>query len=152
MNLDEEIIEKIKQFIYENEVAIEKNQDSLIKILNENFYFLGSKIDWSKTKNHWRKDYNQQNITVDNLEKLTITRVQLENEGFNEVIERFSNVFYINDSSLDFGLKISKKSFWDIFEILIINVPQHHYFFPPDGSWCLAITMGGFIDYGESNK
>jgi len=150
MNLDEEIIEKIAPFISKNEATVEEDQDSLIKILGGNFKFLGSKINWSQTKNHWSENYNKGNMTIDNSIKLKLTKEYLSSKGFNEAIGRLPNILYINDSSLDFGIKISKNSFWPIFEILIINVPQHHYFFPPDGSWCLAITMGGFIDYGES--
>lgn len=152
MNLNEEITEKIAPFISKDEATIEENQDILIKILGENFKFLGSKINWSQTKNHWSKNYNKENITIDNSKKLKLIKEYLNSKGFNEIVERFPNIFYINDSSLDFGIRISKNSFWDIFEILIIDVPQHHYFFPPDGSWCVAITMGGFIDYGESNR
>lgn len=150
MNLNEEITEKIAPFISKNEAAVEKDQNILIKILSENFTFFGSKINWSQTNNHWSRNYNKENISIDNSRKLEIIKEYLNNNGFDEVVKRFPSIYYINDSSLDFGIKISKNSFWDIFEILIINVPQHHYFFPPDGSWCLAITMGGFIDYGES--
>jgi len=152
MNLNKEIIEKLTPFASKNEVIIEEDQDNLISILSENFKFLGSKINWSQTKNYWSKNYNKENITIDNSIKLKLIKGYLKSQGFNEIIDRSPNIFYINDSSLNFGIKISKNSFWDIFEILIINVPQHHYFFPPDGSWCVAITMGGFIDYGESER
>ncbi|SFD47277.1 hypothetical protein [Paracidovorax konjaci] len=152
MNIEEEILEKIAPYTINNHLIVEHNQEKLINPLSKKFSFSGSKIDWGKTRNHWLYNYNPRNKTINTTEKLEIVANELENKNFQSIIDQSPRIFYINDSSLDFGLIISRNIFWDVFRLIIINTPQHHYFFPEDGSWCLAITMEGFVDYGESVK
>lgn len=152
MNIDEEILKEITPFTKNNHLEVEHNQAKLIKLLSTKFQFSGSKINWSKTNNHWSHNYNPENKTINTIEKLEIIEKKLKEVDFQSTINQTTKICYINDSSLDFGLVISNHIFQEIFTILITNVPQHHYFFPIDGSWCLAITMEGFIDYGETLK
>lgn len=152
MDIEEEILKELAPYTGIKHLVIEHNQRKIIKTLSSKFQFSGSKIDWNRTQDHWLHNYNPENKTIETTEKLKIAEHELQKRNFQFVLDRTSKVCYINDSSLNFGLTISNRIFWEIFKILIINAPQHHYFLAEDGSWCLAITMEGFMDYGESLK
>lgn len=152
MSLDEEIVEMLTPICKEGLLSIERDQSALIQVLSRNFKFSGSKIDWSKTANHWHRIFgsNDGSRTLD--EKYRSVNGILREKNFAKTLECERQILYVNDSSLEFGLRISHLRFWESLEILVSNVPQHHYFFAADGSWCLAITMEGFVDFAYAAR
>lgn len=151
MSVDNEFMQSLHQMIEKGSVSIVENDSKIFNIISENYEFIGSKIDWNKTKSHWSEKYKflKEGINAENKYENILT--SLNKNNFKEIIKNEGSIYYINDSSLSYGLKIEKTSFLDVLKIIIFNVPQHHYFTDADGSWCLAITMEGYIDFGYSN-
>ena len=152
MNFEDEISTMLAPLTGVGHLSIERDQNRLIQVLNKNFTFTGSKVDWSKTLGHWCQTFriNDQSVSLD--EKFESVEAILRRKNFSQILEGGGGIFYINDSSLDFGLEMSPMRFWDVLRIIVSNVPQHHYFFAATGYWCLAITMEGFVDFGYASK
>lgn len=143
MTLDAEIKEKIISLPYS--FGIINDWEEIADKLSDSFNWIGSKIDWSKTKGHnclkLNGDYSDWLIDIDKFIK-----------GFNldkEILDS-EKIFYINDSSLDFSVAIPSNGFYPFMEMAIINIPQHHYFFDEYKKWCLVISSEGYIDFGFS--
>jgi len=108
-------------------------------MIEEKYPFSGAKIDWksipcsiSKKTNNYRKR-NKDFIVF-----------------FHEMKKKFSlsgDVFYVNDSAIDFAIKGSIESIGKIIKYLL-KIPQHHYFIGNEGNWCLCFTMEGYMDFG----
>lgn len=111
--------------------------------LSDMFEWAGSKIDWDKTISH-----SYQKLTNDKRfwPSLVIAFINRHYRFCDS-----EEIFYINDSSLDFALKISAEQFNHTLTLLTDQVPQHHYFFAPKTKWCLSITSEGYVDFGFSN-
>lgn len=145
MNLDDEIKELF--FKMENPPVIIDDWENIAEILSLSFEWHGSKIDWSKTKNHKSKK-----LEGDYCNWVDIIRSFINREViFNEVNDSF-DIYYINDSSLDFALYLKGEQLWDLIPCLIENVPQHHYFFDKIKKWCFVISSEGYLDFGVSIK
>lgn len=152
MSLNEEVLGMLAPLSKDGLLKIANDQATLIQTLNRRFYFSGSKIDWTKSTDHWHQSFRSSGESIDVEEKHRAVEEILRKHDFPAVVERTIEVDYINDSSLEFGVRLSPIIFWDAFAILLPHVPQHHYFFSADGSWCLAITMEGFVDFGRAAK
>ncbi|WP_336695681.1 hypothetical protein [Delftia acidovorans] len=150
MSVNDEFMELLHQIIAKGSVSIVEDDSKIFDIINENYEFIGSKIDWSRTRNHWSEKYNFSKEGINLKDKYKNILKSLINNNFNEIIKNENGIYYISDYSLSYGLEIEKSSFFDILKIIISNIPQHHYFTNPNGSWCLAITMEGYIDFGYS--
>lgn len=152
MGLNEEILAMLAPLSIEGSLEIANDQANLIQNLNRRFYFAGSKIDWSRSTDHWHQSFRSSDESIDTRGKHRAVEEILRKHEFSSVIECAVEIDYINDSSLDFGVRLSPTIFWDALAVFLSHVPQHHYFFAADGSWCLAITMEGFVDFGRAAK
>lgn len=65
-------------------------------------------------------------------------------------IKNSEGIYYINDSSLDFAVRLVFSQLSDFIDLAINNIPQHHYIFDKAMKWCLVISSEGFIDFGLS--
>ncbi|CAI3923022.1 unnamed protein product [Commensalibacter communis] len=61
-----------------------------------------------------------------------------------------SEIYYMNDSALNFSICINGKDMFPFIKWIVETIPLHHYFFDLTGHWCLAITMEGYVDIGFS--
>ncbi|WP_127956574.1 type IV secretion protein Rhs [Serratia microhaemolytica] len=145
MTLDDEIKEKIISLPYYFEII--NNWEKIADKLSDSFSWIGSKIDWSKTKGHnhlkLKGNYSDWLIDIDKF----IKEFNLDKEILDS-----KNIFYINDSSLDFSVAIPSDGFYPFLEMAIMNIPQHHYFFDQNKKWGLVITSEGYVDFGFSQK
>lgn len=141
MTLDDEVRAHVSQM--QSPPLIIDEWEWLADILTNSFEWKGSKIDWSKTNGHKCCTLN-----ASSGEGICFAKKFLSDSGVARIISSSERIFYINDSSLDFSLMISPGQFEDVFEYLVVNVPQHHYFFDVDNGWCLVFSSEGYVDFG----
>lgn len=143
MTLDDEIREKIS--LHSEKLEIVDDWEDIADELSDNFYWIGSKIDWSKTSAHKTlKLYGDCSNWLGEIEKF------IHNFDADDAISHSNNIFYINDSSLDFSVKLNHRQFYSFLDMALKNIPQHHYFFDKTNKWCLVISSEGYIDFGFS--
>ena len=144
MTFGEEIENEIKEFANKTE-NIYYFQDSNygVEYLNNNFRFLGTKIDLSKEKNYVSYDFKKNNF----LDMMTF----FEFEDIKEKILESNEIHYVGDGITNSELVFSGKEFFKVLEFLFINIQEHHYFFDVEKKWCLFIATEGWIDYGEKS-
>ena len=144
MMFGEEIENEIKEFI--NKIGnIHYHSDSNygVEYLNNNFSFLGTKIDLSKENNYISYDFKKNNF-LDMIKFFEFKKIKEEILASNEI-------HYIGDGITNSELVFSGKEFFKVLEFLFENIPEHHYFFDEDRRWCLLIATEGWIAYGEKS-
>ena len=144
MTFAEEIENEIKEFAYKTEnIYYFPDSDYGVEYLNNNFRFLGTKIDLSKEKNYVSYDFKKNNF----LDMMTF----FEFEDIKEKILESNEIHYVGDGITDSELVFSGKEFFKLLEFLFVNIPEHHYFFDMEKKWCLLIATEGWIAYGEKS-
>ena len=146
MTFSEEIENEIKEFVSRTEnVYYFPASNYGVEYLNNNFSFLGTKINLSKENNYISYDFKKNNF-LDMIKFFEFKKIKEEILASNEI-------HYIGDGITNSELIFSGKEFFKILEFLFENIPEHHYFFDEDRRWCLLVATEGWITYGEkSNK
>lgn len=146
MTFSEEIENEIKEFVSRTEnVYYFPDSNYGVEYLNNNFSFLGTKINLSKENNYISYDFKKNNF-LDMIKFFEFKKIKEEILASNEI-------HYIGDGITNSELIFSGKEFFKILKFLFENVPEHHYFFDENEKWCLLIATEGWIAYGEkSNK
>ncbi|MFP1730300.1 type IV secretion protein Rhs [Lonsdalea quercina] len=143
MTLDDEIREQISLLPEKPEVV--DDWEDIADELSDSFYWVGSKIDWSKTDAHKTlKLHGDYSVWLDEIKKF------IHDCNINDALLHSDDIFYINDSSLDFSIKLNFEQFCSFLNIAIRSIPQHHYFFEKKNKWCLVISSEGYVDFGFS--
>lgn len=145
MTLDDEIKMKLSQLSEPPELV--DNWKNIAHKLSNSFDWKGTKIDWSKTLKH---KSNQLFGSYSNW--LYTIRKFIEDNDISTKIRESGDIYYINDSSLNFAVHLKFNQFDSFLALAIENIPQHHYFFDSSNKWCLVISSEGFIDFGLSLK
>lgn len=127
-----------------NAPVIIDDWEPIADLLSEMFDWAGSKIDWRKTI-----EQKYQELGEDKERWPYVVKVFICNYT-HDFICNSNEIYYLNDSSLDFALKISPNQINSMLDLLIEQVPQHHYFFNPDTKWCLVISSEGYVDFALS--
>ncbi|EGV3833772.1 type IV secretion protein Rhs [Salmonella enterica] len=143
MTLDDEIKEKILQL--SDSLLIIDSWNSIADELSDSFEWIGSKINWSKTSKH--EGLNLKGNYFDWIDQINNF---IHANNIDSEILHSDNIYYINDSSLDFSVSIKPKQFYQFLKMAINNIPQHHYFFNREKKWCIVISSEGYIDFGFS--
>ena len=144
MTFSEEIENEIKEFANKTEnIYYFPDSNYGVEYLNNNFRFLGTKIDLSKEKNYVSYDFKKNNF----LDMMTF----FEFEDIKEKILESNEIHYVGDGITDSELVFSGKEFFKVLEFLFINIQEHHYFFDVEKKWCLFIATEGWIAYGEKS-
>ena len=146
MTFSEKIGDEIKEFVSKTEnIYYFPDSDYGVEYLNNNFSFLGTKIDLSKENNYISYDFKKNNF-LDMIKFFEFKNIKEEILASNEI-------HYIGDGITNSELIFSGKEFFKILEFLFENIPEHHYFFDEDRRWGLLVATEGWITYGEkSNK
>ncbi|MFG1173926.1 type IV secretion protein Rhs [Erwiniaceae bacterium CAU 1747] len=145
MTLDNEIKKMILNIA--NPPQIIDDWENLADELSDSFEWKGSKIDWSKASKH-----ESAKLSGDYSNWLLSIRKFINNDFIFGSVKSSANIFYINDSSLDFAVNLTSEQLDGFIELAIKNIPQHHYFFDEMKKWCLVISSEGYIDFGLSKK
>jgi hypothetical protein len=101
---------------------------------------VGSKIDWKRVPG-----------AIEDFEEDQSRHFVRFIEFFDEMRARFcldGQVLYVGDSATDFVLAGSMDAMRRVLAVLV-EVPQHHYFVGPNGSWCMCMTMEGDMGFGH---
>ena len=146
MTFNEEIENEIKEFVSRTEnVYYFPDSNYGVEYLNNNFSFLGTKINLSKENNYISYDFKKNDFS--DMVKF------FEFKKIKEKISSSKEIHYIGDGITSSELIFSGKEFFKILEFLFENIPEHHYFFDEDRRWGLLVATEGWITYGEkSNK
>lgn len=99
----------------------------------------GSKIDWGLVPQ-----------SIERCEGEEALRAGRFVEFFDQMVGRFGlvgDVVYVGDSATDFALGGALNCMRDVLRELLA-IPQHHYFVGPECSWCLCLTMEGYMGFG----
>ena len=144
MTFSEEIEDEIKEFVSRTEnIYYFPDSNYGVEYLNNNFSFLGTKIDLSKENNYISYDFKKNNF-LDMIKFFEFKKIKEEILASNEI-------HYIGDGITNSELIFSGKEFFKILKFLFENVPEHHYFFDENEKWCLLIATEGWIAYGEKS-
>ena len=144
MMFGEEIENEIKEFINKiGNIRYYPDSNYGVGYLNNNFRFLGTKIDLSKEKNYISHDFKENDF----LDMMKF----FEFKDIKEKILESNQIHYIGDGITNSELVFSGKDFFKVLEFLFENVPEHHYFFDENRRWCLLIATEGWIAYGEKS-
>lgn len=143
MTLDDEIKMKLSQLSQPPELV--DNWENIADKLSNSFDWKGTKIDWSKTLKHKSKQlFGSYSNWLSTIRKFIV------NNDISTEIKESGDIYYINDSSLNFAVHLKFNQFDSFLAFAIENIPQHHYFFDSSNKWCLVISCEGFIDFGLS--
>jgi hypothetical protein len=145
MTLDDEI--KMKLSLLSEPPELVDNWENIAHKLFNSFDWKGTKIDWSKTLKH----KSNQLFGSYSSWLSTIRKFIVDNDIFTKIRES-GDIYYVNDSSLNFAVHLKFNQFDSFLALAIENIPQHHYFFDSSNKWCLVISSEGFIDFGLSLK
>ena len=138
MTFSEEIEDEIKEFVSRTEnIYYFPDSNYGVEYLNNNFSFLGTKIDLAKEKNYTSYDFKKNNF-LDMIKFFELKKIK-------EKILLSKEIHYIGDGITSSELIFSGKEFFKILKFLFENVPEHHYFFDENEKWCLLIATEGWI-------
>lgn len=144
MTLNEEIKEQVIQLC--GCKAIVDDWGEVADELSRSFEWVGSKIRWSTVKAHKSSELKGgYNNWLDQIKEfISISDIDSE-------INNSDEIYYINDSSLDFSVHIEPSLFYSFLDLVINNIPQHHYFFDKGKKWCLVVSSEAYVDFGFPN-
>jgi hypothetical protein len=100
----------------------------------------GSKIDWDLVPG-----------AIEDAEENPSRHTIRFTEFFDGICARFrlsGVVLYAGDSSTSFALAAAVGDMQRALPVLF-EIPQHHYFVGPNGSWCMCMTMEGDMAFGS---
>lgn len=119
--------------------------DPCFRILERRFPLVGSKIDWARVPRSIVRETNSQDPARQARDAAALLLDVAKAEGISE--ERV--VIVIGDSALEEALllplgvlRASVRSF--------LELPQHLYVLPEDGSWCFSFSMEGDHAFGHA--
>lgn len=138
---EEELRKELRKEIESGDVLIIENSLSLFDKLSNNYPVLGSKIDWDSIPGVVERVETDQSIQFNSFAAF-----------FEEMVGRFclsGDITYAGDGLIDFALfgevQVFKKILSELF-----SIPQHHYFWGSEFSWCICCTMEGDMAFGFS--
>lgn len=144
MTFGEEIENEIKEFVSRTEdIYYFPDSNYGVEYLNNNFSFLGTKINLSKENNYINYNFKKNNF-LDMIKFFEFKKIKEEILASNEI-------HYIGDGITNSELVFSGKDFLKVLKFLFENILEHHYFFDENRRWCLLIATEGWIAYGEKS-
>jgi len=138
---DEDLIKDLELKDLLNCVKVNKNPEIYLDLIEQKFEFDGSKIDWLQTNNHHSKNSNNESLLPDAL--LFITELK------EKYLANNLQVIYIGDNLTEFGYQFELKHIEELL-VYFLDIPQHHYFVPLEGDWCICISYENYLDFGFS--
>ena len=136
---DDEIREALRAEIDAGRLKEAGDADNIFGLLKDFYARSGSKIDWDQVPGAIEYAEGDQSRQT--------TRFI---EFFDEMCAKFrlsGLVLYAGDSLTNFALAASVVDMRRALPVLF-EVPQHHYFVGPNGSWCMCMTMEGDMAFG----
>ena len=141
---DDELIKDLELNKLSTKVEVVENIEYYLNLLEQKFQFNGSRIDWSQIDRHMSEELNDEYL-------LAGLRQFISKIKENHLIDKEVELIYFGDSLTEYGYKFELR---DIEQIIVhlLEIPQHHYFVPVQGDWCLCVSYEYYIDFGFSLK
>lgn len=136
---DTELIHEFKKLHSDDSFKVLESQ-FYIDLINNKFPFLGSRIDFSKSKKHQYTHLNKDNLIINSSN--FINNIITDNS-----LDICQEIIYIGDGVTECAYKFKLKNLV-IFLPAILENPQHHYFVDKNYNWCLFISFENDIDFG----
>lgn len=111
--------------------------------LGKSYPMAGSKIDWTKVNGSVERSENDR---------------RKENSAFRDFFIEILNSENLRGDAIYVGDSLTDSAFCgDVVDfesalMEILEIPQHHYFFSRDLSWCLSLTMEGDMAFGRRQE
>jgi len=124
-------------------ITVDYNWQTYTKIIESNFPFVGSKIDWSKVSGSVQKTQNPEGNVAKQSKEFMIEQLAIYK------IPADSEISIIGDGAIECVLKTTIEIFTENFAKEILELPQHVYLIPEDGAWCMSFSMEGDMNFGR---
>ena len=144
--LAEVLLDSLAELIDRGSILIDKDERLYIELIDQNFPFAGSKIDWSAVDGSIFEQASHETFVSDC--KCFVKRV-LELE-LNEVASDV-RVAMVGDGVMDLVLITEIRLLEKVLE-QVLEFPQHIYLIPLDANWCFSFTMEGNMAFGQVPK
>lgn len=141
MNLEDQVLMDIERFSPRPEVI--EDWEPVADRLSNAFPWKGSKIAWGQLDWH-----SAAPIDLSQADCAPQLNAFLKTYDVLNALPAHGQIFYINDAALDVALSIKPEIFPGFLAYVVNDIPQHHYFFDSSGTWCLAVTAEGYMDFG----
>lgn len=109
------------------------------------FPFVGSQIDWEKVPGAVSRSVDASDTAAYRKQTKELISDARRLGGLDDE----TRIIVVGDSQLEVAIELSLRQFEDALDDFL-DVPQHTYALAPDASWCLALTMEGYLDFGRS--
>lgn len=142
--LEDEFLSAMAPLIQEGSIELWGDETPFIELIEKNFPFVGSKIDWQQVPGVITKNINAHAFVPECLAFIKDQLIRFE-------IPPLTKVVVIGDGVLNQAIAARV----EVLELLmseILNLPQHTYIIELNGEWCMAFTMEGYADFGRSCK
>jgi len=142
MKFEEELILSLDELIKSGDVVVEKSSDKYFAQLGTSFPTFGSKIDWEEVPGSVEENVKDDEYIESCLKFFTRICAEYGIKG---------RVVLVGDSALSCALIMSVEVLKRCIKN-VLEIPQHHYIFPKDFSWCISFTMEGDMTFGFKPK
>ena len=138
MMFQEKLLSSLSDLIKSGDVVVENTSDKYFAQLGAMFPAFGSKIDWKEIP--------------ESIEEIAKEDEYIEScsNFFMKICEKNGlggRVVLIGDSAIESALIMPV----DVLKLClkqVLEIPQHHYIFAEDYSWCMSFTMEGDMAFG----
>lgn len=136
--LDNELIKDLSENSIGYDTLSESEHASIVKKINEQIPFSGSKIDWGNLK-------NSINFGSESSE-LAILKMANEIKSITD-----ENTIFVSDSACDEAYSISAENLEKALRIFS-ELPQHTYIVPKSLTWIACISFEGDLDFASFHE
>lgn len=134
----------IEPLILAGSVELLQDERPFIDLIEKNFPFVGSKIDWDRVPGAVTKKLNAQSFVSECLEFLKDRLKQT-------AISQSAKVVVLGDSAMEQAVA-THAGMLETLMPEVLELPQHTYVIALGGEWCMTFTMEGYADFGYSCK
>ena len=127
----------LNPFINNGNIKILDNEDYFINIIENNFSFVGSKINWTQVTGSIVK----KGISIDGASKF------LNDKLSDGSIYNLESIVIIGDGAMDCAFR-TQVQYAILFLDQVVSIPQHTYIVEISGRWCMVFTMEDEIAFG----
>lgn len=143
MEYEEELLVRLGPELERAEVSVGPSSADVVDVIESRFPLVGSKIDWDSVPGAIVKRVMRRENDAYAASALNFVRELL---GAGR-IDGLQAVLVVGDGPVDVVLSMTVEVLMKCLA-RILDVPQHTYVTPPDGRWCIVMTMEGDLCFG----
>lgn len=138
MTFEEELLLSLDGFIKSGDVVVENSSDKYFAQLGAMFPTFGSKIDWEEIPGS-TEEVAKEDEYIESCSNFFIRMCEKNSLS--------GRVILVGDSALESAL-IMPVNILKLCLKQVLEIPQHHYIFAEDYSWCISFAMEGDMAFG----